>query len=97
MKRYIIKATYLSGKYKGDTYFMCKGGYITDLDAFHFAYNTYATESIAKMVCTKLYNNNELNVSIERNDEKYNISKGKPPKDWYIYEHELYEPYAIEC
>lgn len=27
---------------------------------------------------------------------EYNISKGRPAKDWFIYELESYEPFEVE-
>jgi len=97
MKRFLIKVTYLSGKHKGESYFMRKGGYVTQPDGYHFESETYATEAIAKRVCTKLYNNNELNRRVEEQTRAYDLKKGRTVHDWFLYEHESYEPYAIEC
>lgn len=96
MKAYIIKVTYLSGRHKGNSYFMRKGGYVADLDMYFSEDSTYATERIAKMVCTKLFNNNELCVESERSADNYRKSKGENGKEWFVYEHESYEPYAVE-
>ena len=53
--------------------------------------------AIAKRVCTKLYNNNELNRRVEEQTRAYDLKKGRTVHDWFLYEHESYEPYAIEC
>lgn len=95
MSKYIIKVTYLEGKHKGDSYLMKKGGYIADGKKYFLDYEVYNSERIAKSVCTRMYNNNELNRRIERNDNNYRISQGKDGKEFFIYYHESYEPYEI--
>ena len=40
--------------------------------------------------------NNERDYNAERRTNEYNISKGRPPKDWFIYELESYEPFEVE-
>lgn len=97
MKRFLIKVTYLDGLHKGEWYLMRKGGYVTQLDCPHFESETYATEAIVKRVCTRLYNNNELNRKLEDRDREYAKQKGREVHEWHIYEHESYEPYEIEC
>lgn len=96
MKKYIIKVTYLTGKYKGESYFMRKGGYITEPNHYHFNSDVYATEAICNRVCGKLFKNNERNYEFESKDREYKKNKGCTLKDWRIYERESYEPYAIE-
>ncbi len=96
MKGYIIKVTYLDGRHKGKSYLMKKGGYITENYYHHFESDIYKTLGTAKSVCTRLFNNNERNRRIEDRDREYALAKGREVHDWYIYEHESYEPYEIE-
>ena len=96
MKGYVIKVTYLTGRHKGKTYLMKKGGYVTEEHYYHFESDIYKTLSIAKRVCTMYRKNNERDYNAERRTNEYNISKGRPPKDWFIYELESYEPFEIE-
>ena len=59
MKGYVIKVTYLTGRHKGKTYLMKKGGYITEEHYHHFESDVYTTLRTAKRVCTVYRNNNE--------------------------------------
>ena len=96
MKGYVIKVTYLTGRHKGRTYLMKKGGYITEEHYHHFESDVYTTLRTAKRVCTVYRKNNERDYNDERRTNEYNISKGRPPKDWFIYELESYEPFEVE-
>ena len=96
MKGYVIKVTYLSGRHKGKTYLIKKGGYVTEEHFHHFESDVYKTLSIAKRVCTMYENNNQRDYLHERNYNDYRISKGYEGKDWFIYELERYEPFEIE-
>lgn len=96
MKGYVIKVTYLSGRHKGKTYLMKKGGYVTEEHFHHFESDVYKTLGIAKRVCTIYENNNQRDYLHERNYNDYRISKGYEGKDWFIYELERYEPFEIE-
>lgn len=96
MKGYVIKVTYLTGRHKGKTYLMKKGGYVTEERYHHFESDVYKTLGTAKRVCTVYHNNNERDYNSERRMNEYNISKGRPAKDWFIYELESYEPFEVE-
>ena len=96
MKGYVIKVTYLTGRHKGKTYLMKKGGYVTEERFHHFESDVYKTLGIAKRVCTMYRNNNERDYNCERNYNDYKISKGEEGKEWFIYELESYEPFEIE-
>ena len=96
MKGYVIKVTYLTGRHKGKTYLMKKGGYVTEADSYHFESDIYKTLGTAKRVCTLYRKNNERDYHAERRTNEYNISKGRPSKEWFIYELESYEPFEIE-
>lgn len=95
MKRFLIKVTYLTGRHKGKSYLLKKGGYVYGEGEFVLAENTYASEAIAKRVCTMYTNNNERDYTSERKYNDYRISKGHKGKDWFIYELESYEPYEL--
>ena len=95
--RYIIKVTHLEGKHAGEYYYQQKGGWITELNDVHFDDTTYETEGIAKRVCARLYRENEASREIERQDEAIRIKRGKAPKGYWIYEHDSFEPVAVEA
>jgi hypothetical protein len=96
MKGYVIKVTYLSGRHKGKTYLMAKGGKIPRSVDYLFESDIYKTLGTAKSVCKRLFNNNERNRRIEDMTREYALSKGREIHDWFIYEHESYEPYEVE-
>ena len=81
MKGYVIKVTYLTGRHKGKTYLMKKGGYVTEENHYHFESDIYKTLGIAKRVCTMYRKNNERDYNAERRMNEYNILKGRPAKD----------------
>ena len=97
MKRYLIKVTYLEGAHKGRSYLLRKGGYVEDEDKTHYVEDTYKTYGTAQRVCRHLYEENELSRKIEREDEAVRIKRGRPAKEWYIYESEAYEPFEVEA
>lgn len=96
MKGYVIKVTYLSGRHKGKTYLMKKGGYVTEEHFHHFESDIYKTLGIAKRICTMYTKSNERDYIAERRHNDYQISKGRKGKEWFIYELESYEPFEIE-
>lgn len=96
MKGYVIKVTYLSGRHKGKTYLMKKGGYVTEEHFHHFESDVYKTLGIAKRICTMYTKSNERDYIAERRYNDYQISKGREGKEWFIYELERYEPFEIE-
>ena len=96
MKRYLIKVTYLTGQHKGKTYLLKKGGYVYSEGEYVLAENAYATEAIAKRVCTMYRKNNERDYKSERSYNDYKIAKGEKGKEWFIYELESYEPYELD-
>ena len=95
--RYLIKATYTEGSHAGKSYFIGKGGYVVDADGIQWDDWTYKTYGTANRVCKKLYEDNELSRKCERQDEAWRIKKGFPPREWYIYEAQTYEPYPVEA
>ena len=97
MKAYIIKTTYTEGPHAGKSYLRNKQGYIIDDCCIHWADTCYLTLKGAKIACSKLFNENELNRRIERQDEAFRVSQGKAPKEWCIYESETFEPYEVEA
>lgn len=96
MTRYLIKITYLEGSHKGESYLRRRGGWVTDETDYQWTDTTYATIGIAKSVCTRLFRDNELSRKIERQNEAFRITQGKPARGWYIYESCSYEPYPVE-
>ena len=98
MKGYLIKVTYLDGRHKGKSYLMKRGGYVVEERHLNYLYqdDVYKSLGNVKAVCTRLFNNNERNRRIEDADRKRAIEKGREVHDWYIYEHESYEPFEVE-
>ena len=82
---WIIKATYLTGNHKGRSYYLRKGGYVTDNDKTWSDW-TYKTKGFATRECKRLKEWYDLSYRIERTDKK----------DSFIYELEEFEPYEIE-
>lgn len=97
MKAYIIKKTYTERIHSGKSHLLFKDGYVADDCAIFWADRCYKTLKGARIACTKLFENNELNRRIERQDEAFRVSQGKAPKEWYIYESETFEPYEVEA
>lgn len=95
MKRFVIKVTYLSGRHKGKTYFLKRGGYVYSKGEFVLKDDTYASESIAKRVCTLYTNNNKRDNLSEIKYNEYRKSMGYEVRDWLINELESYEPYEL--
>lgn len=97
MTRYIIKCTYTEGIHAGESYYLTKGGYVTDEKQCQWEDTTYKTKGIAQRVCNKMYKENELNRAIERADMEYAKKTGRKfHRTWCIYESETYEPYPVE-
>ena len=94
--RFIIKVTYLEGPHVGKFHFLRKGGYVTDLPDIQWNDTTYKTEAIARRVCRKMYEDNELSRKIERQTEAVRIKRGGSKKPWYIYESCSYEPFPVD-
>lgn len=94
--RYLIKVTILTGRHKGHSYLLRKGGYVTDEGDSQFEEDTYKTLGTALRVCKQMESRNELNYNVERADNEYRIKQGKSPKEFFIYEKESYEPYLVE-
>ena len=95
MKGYLIKVTYTEGEHKGKSYLLGKGTKVMD-GITNWDYNCYKTLGIAKRICKKWYEDNELSKRIERKDEAAWVAKGYKAKDWYIYESKTFEPYEVE-
>lgn len=96
MKGYIIKVTILSGRREGHTYYMKKGGYVTNEEVPKFDCDVYKTLGAAKSVCKRFYNTNELNHNAEKKEKEYKKSKGMQVDNWFIYDREFYEPVEVE-
>ena len=97
MKRYLIKVTYLDGEHAGTSYLLRKGGYVTDERNIEWKSTTYASYNIALRQCKRLFDENELNIQIERRDREYAKKRGRYFRDWNIYNKESYEPYEVEA
>lgn len=95
--RYLIKVTCTEGVHAGYSYLLRKGGYVTDEGRIEWFDTTYATEGIAKRICRKLFEENELNRRIEEQDEAARIKRGFSPKGYRIYTAEKYEPYPVNA
>lgn len=97
MKRtgWIIKATYLTGRSKGRSYFLRKGGYVTE-GGYIWSDQAYKTKGFAERECKRLKKYYELSYRSERQDNEIMIKKGLKPKDSFIYELESFEPYEVE-
>lgn len=95
--RYLIKATYLEGPHSGKVYFLRKEGYVTDLYQYQWEDTTYASEAIAKRVCSRLTKNNDHEVEWERRMNEAYRAKGMRTKgeNDFIYWPEKYEPIRI--
>lgn len=96
-QRYLIKATYLEGPHEGETYFLRKDGHVTEADFPQGFSDTYASKASAARRCRKLESDNTIDRNIERREETHRIKKGKPPKEWYLYHLESYEPFEVEA
>lgn len=94
--RYIIKATYLDGDHKGESYYLSKGGYGCNYEGGYCFYSDcYETERAAKMVATKWNKENKTQVEIERRNNERRAAEGKKlfPA---IYTPQHYEPFKVE-
>ncbi len=96
MKRYLIKVTYLEGPHTGDTYLLCKGGYVTEEGRIEWDDTTYVTKGIAQRECNRLKAANDTNINIERRSREWAEKRGKTFRSWNIYEAKSYEPYEVD-
>lgn len=79
--RYLIKATYLEGLHKGETYLLRKGGYVTDEDTYQDIEDTYSSLGVAKRICKKLAKDNEIDCkfysfTFPESYEPYEVDEG---------------------
>lgn len=96
MNGYLIKATYLTGPHKGESYLLRKGGYVTEEDRHEWDDTTYRTEGIALAQCRRLSHENELAYDDETYMRDSRIKEGKDLlHEWRIYEKMQYEPYLV--
>ena len=77
MNGYIIKATYLTGPHIGKSYFLTKGGYVTDQPDTQWSYACYKTASICRAVCKKLSSNNTVEHRLENKQRERQIEKAR--------------------
>lgn len=97
MERYLIKATYITGRHAGKSYLLRKGGYVTDETDWQWECTTYKTKAICERVCRHYKEENDFNYKHEREYEAYRVGKGYEPKGYYTYELETYEPYKVDA
>lgn len=96
MNRYIIKSTYLTGPHNGRSYFLIKGGYVTDHPDEQWSDDCYKTASICRAVCTKLSANNIVEHRLENKQRERQTEKGQSLSVSMIYELMSYEPYEVK-
>ena len=97
MNRYIIKSTYLTGPHKGRSYFLTKGGYVTDNPDEQWSDDCYKTANICRAVCTKLSANNIVEHRLENKQRECQASKkSQSIPVSMIYELMSYEPYEVK-
>lgn len=96
MNGYIIKATYLTGPHIGRSYFLTKGGYVTDEPDVQWSYACYKNESICRAVCKKLSSNNIIEHRLENKQRGRQMENGRSISVSMIYELMSYEPYEVK-
>lgn len=96
MKGYLIKATYLSGRSIGRSYFLEKGGNITTPGGSHWEDRVYKTLGSAKTQCKKLYTKNEKNIFGENLTRDYRTRMKQFVSPNREYEKMSYEPFEIQ-
>lgn len=96
MKGYIIKVTYLTGPYLRKSYFLIKGGYVTDNLDRQWTDTCYKTENICRSVCRKLQNRSDIEHEIEAKQRVRAAFNGKHVSEYRLYEKELFEPYEVK-
>lgn len=96
MNGYLIKTTYLTGPHKGRSYFLRKGGYVTEEGNHEWDDTTYRTLGIAQAQCKRLTEENERCYNDETGSRNRRIKEGKEVSKYRIYEKESYEPYMVE-
>lgn len=95
MARYLIKATYETGRHKGTSYLLRKGGFVTDEGQYQWEHTTYKTKGIAERECRRLAEQSKWEYEDERKWNEYNIRRGNKGKEWFIHEIESYEPWEV--
>lgn len=95
-KAYQIKVTIMSGRDKGKSYILTKGGYVADENAQLFS-DCYSMERAAKAACTRLAEKNKINHELETRDRARREAQGKKSPDWWVYDLCDYEPIEVEC
>jgi len=96
MTRYLIKCTYLTGQYKGKSYLLRKGGYVTEEKDYQREDTTYKSRKIAERVCKNLSEKNKRAYDDERIMNDSRIKRGFEKKKFFYYELESYEPFPTE-
>lgn len=97
--RYCLKVTYMDGPHAGTSYYMRKGGYVTNLEQYQDESDTYANLTVALRTCKKLAVNNIRDFDSERSYNEYKKSKGQRYKtndNQFLYWHEKYEPVQVD-
>lgn len=94
MTKYIIKVTYLEGKFEGQEYYLNKGGYVTNPNSV-WQEDSY-TLAACKAVCARKEKTNTADVIFEKRMREKRIANGKPISKYPIYIMSKYEPFAIE-
>lgn len=92
---WIIKGAYLTGMHEGKTFFLRKGGYVTDGEKTWSDF-AYKTKGFAERECKRLKEYYDQSYRSERQDNEINIKKGLKAKEWFIYELQSFEPYEVE-
>ena len=97
-ERYLIKVTYLEGPHKDKVYLLQKGGYATSINDLQGFDQTYTSEAICRNICNKMVYNNEMDFSIERRQNNWNIEAGKKGKEdlQFIYWPQSFEPIRVD-
>lgn len=96
MNGYIIKATYLTGPHIGKSYFLIKGGYVTDEPDVQWSDACYKNAGICRAVCNKLSSNNIIEHRLENKQRERQLERGQNIPVSMIYELMSYEPYEVK-
>lgn len=96
MNGYLIKATYLSGRSIGRSYFLRKGGYVTTPNASQREDTVYKTLRIAKAQCKRLLEKNELDYNAETRTRNYRTKMNQFVSSNRVYEKMSYEPFEVQ-
>lgn len=95
MNGYLIKATYLTGPHTGKSYFLRKGGYVTQECDTQWEDTVYKSESMCNARCKKLSAQNSSDYYIESCDRANRRFAGKEVARYRIHEKMTYEPYLV--